>query len=748
MRAQDLVRKALIGRVASGGPVGSELVEPDRLLKRLERERLARAEAESIAEKTTRELYEKQRELDLLQKIAVAANESTSFQEALQFAITQVCLHTSWPVGHVYLPGGPAASLTPAPIWHLDPPGRFELFRSVTEATPLARGVGLPGRVWSSGQPAWIRDVTQDSNFPRARAARDIGVRSGFAFPVWLGGEVLAVLEFFSAEIEEPGSRFLEDISHIGTQLARVAERERAAEALRATGEHYRLLFESNPQCMWVFDRETLAFLAVNSAACRHYGYPADEFLRMTIKDIRPPEEIPALLEGVARAETNVHQAGTWKHRTKDGSVIDVEIRSSDLPLGGRSARLVLANDVTERKKLEQQLRQSQKMEAVGRLAGGVAHDFNNVLTAILGYSDLALARLDPQSPIRRTVGEIRKAAQRAASLTRQLLAFSRQQILQPRVVDLNTVVTDMESMLRRLIGEDICFMTHLEPRLAKVKADPGQLEQVIMNLGVNARDAMPGGGVLTIETANVEVDDAYARQHVSFQPGSYVLLAITDNGCGMDEKTRARIFEPFFTTKELGQGTGLGLSTVYGIVKQTGGYIWVYSEVGRGTTFKIYLPLAGEAASVSEQAETPACSLDGSETILLVEDDEVVRDIARTILRMRGYTVLVASSGVEALRIAFEREEPIDLVLSDVVMPGMNGREVVLRLSQMRPVIKSLFTSGYTQYGAVEPAGFDAECSFLQKPYTAQTLARKVREVLDAGSAGTAQPPSTCDQA
>ena len=412
-----------------------------------------------------------------------------------------------------------------------------------------------------------------------------------------------------------------------------------------------------------------------------------------------------------------------------------------------RTSQLVAANDglkkeVDERKQAEEalhrseeQLRQSQKMEAVGKLAGGVAHDFNNLLTAINGHSELAMRRLGDDDPLYRKLEAIKNAGERAASLTRQLLAFSRKQILQPKVLDLNQVVFEMNKMFQPLIGEDIDLFTRLVPDLGKVKADPGQIEQVLMNLTVNARDAMPLGGRLTIETANVYLDEAYAKHHATVRPGWYVMLAVSDNGCGMDEATRERIFEPFFTTKEVGKGTGLGLSTVYGIVKQSGGNIWVYTEAGRGTTFKVYLPCVDRGIEEPESSTDDNKVLEGTETVLLVEDEEVVRDMAREILEESGYRVLEAKHGREALLVAERHRGPIHLMLSDVVMPQMSGRELAEHLTPLRSEMKVLYMSGYTDDAIVHHGVLDEGMAFIGKPFTPNALARKVRETLNEGA-------------
>lgn len=517
-----------------------------------------------------------------------------------------------------------------------------------------------------------------------------------------------------------------------------ITERKRTEQALRDTEERYRLLFESNPQAMWVYDRDTLEFLAVNDAAVLHYGYAREEFLSMTIKEIRSEVEIPVLLDSLSD-ESGLNMAGTWKHQKKDGTVIDVEIISHPLRFAGRNAKLVLANDITERKQAEkalreteEQLRQSQKLEGVGQLAGGIAHDFNNLLTVINGFCSLAMRGLQSDDPLLANLQEVKKAGDRATSLTRQLLAFSRRQVLQPKILNLDSVVSDMEKMLRRLIGENIDLRAVLEPSLGSVKADPGQIEQIILNLVVNARDSMPNGGKLTIETDNVYLDEEYVKSHVGAQVGPHVMLAVSDTGSGMDQKTQARIFEPFFTTKELGKGTGLGLSTVYGIVKQSGGNIWIYSELGRGTTFKIYLPRVDEGAREYKRAADFDEIVHGTETILLVEDEEMLRKLAHQTLSIYGYQVIEASNGDEALSLFSQHEGSIHLLLTDVIMPGMSGREVASRLLESRPGIGVLFMSGYTDDAIVHQGVLNQSANFIQKPFAPDSLVRKVRQVLD----------------
>jgi PAS domain S-box-containing protein len=509
-----------------------------------------------------------------------------------------------------------------------------------------------------------------------------------------------------------------------------ITERHRAEEAMRASETRYRLMFDNSPLPKWLYDAETLRFLDVNEAAVREYGYSRDEFLTMTIKDIRPPADVPALLEA-ERGANVTPKFGVWRLRKKSGEIIQVEITKHTFTLGDRACRLAVGRDVTERLRLEEQLRQSQKMEAVGRLAGGVAHDFNNMLSVILSYASLLLGDMKPGEPMRDDLEEIQKAGERAAALTRQLLMFSRQQVLEPKVLDLNEVLASMDKMLQRILGADVDLLSLPSQPLGRVRIDPSSVEQVIMNLVVNARDAMPTGGKLTMETDNVVLDDAYARAHLGVKPGPHVMLAVSDTGTGIDKETLARIFEPFFTTKESGKGTGLGLSTVFGIVQQSGGSVWVYSEVGQGTTFKIYLPQI-DAAVDSTHSIAPPITLRGSETILLVEDDDQVRAVARDILRRNGYNVIEARNAGEALLHSERHPTTIHLLLSDVVMPQMSGPELAKRLAASRPEMRVLCMSGYTDDSIVRHGVIEAHLAYLQKPITPESLTTRVREVLD----------------
>jgi two-component system, cell cycle sensor histidine kinase and response regulator CckA len=520
----------------------------------------------------------------------------------------------------------------------------------------------------------------------------------------------------------------------VGT-FADITARKSAEQRLLDSEEQYRILFDSNPHPMWVFDAQTLAFLAVNDAAVGLYGYSRDEFLAMTIKEIRPLDEAPALVEYLETIpDTPSLPATQVKHRKKDGSLLEVAGSSNAIEFHGRRARLVLAHDVSEQRRLEGELLQAQKMEAVGRLAGGVAHDFNNLLGVITGYSELLLKSMAPQHSDSRRVEQILKAARLAAGLTRQLLAFSRRQVLQPRTLDLGEILANVEKMLVRLIGDDIQITSVPGVGLGHIRADPGQVEQVLMNLVVNARDAMPKGGRVCFETANVVLDEAYSIRHPEVRPGPFVMLSVRDTGVGMDAHTQAHIFEPFFTTKEEGKGTGLGLATVFGIVQQSGGSVIVESQLGVGTKFTIYFPrVEGELARASLAAD--ADTQRGTETVLLVEDAAPLRVMVREILEEAGYVVIESADAEDALS-RLPLLDQARLVLTDVVMPRMSGPDLVKRVRTARPDVKVLFMSGYTDAATGLRAMLGVDTQFIQKPFAASALLAKVREILDQASA------------
>ena len=532
--------------------------------------------------------------------------------------------------------------------------------------------------------------------------------------------------------------------SMVHSQSAPVtADLTRAAvdEALR----RHSLVFSTIGDGVLVMDLEG-RIIDMNPGAERLFGYTKEELLGQHVVRLHHPslqgtqeEIIQAALRRDGRWEGELH------FQRNDGSdgIADVVVVAQRDEHGMPNAWIGVNRDITARRRaeerlvrLEEELRQSQKMDAIGQLAGGVAHDFNNLLTVIKAYSGIIADQLDDTNPLKIDVGEIQRAAGRASSLTQQLLAFSRKQVLQPRVLDLNTVSRELEPMLRRLIGDDVQVVLRLDDAIGRVKADRSQVEQVLINLIVNARDAMPCGGTVSIETANVELSDSYSRERPIVAPGRYVMIAVSDTGEGMDDATKSRVFEPFFTTKPAGKGTGLGLSTVYGIVKQSNGYIWVYSEPRIGTTFKVYLPmLDAEEICVAAAERAPGMPAVGSETVLLVEDEPSVRSIARRILERNGYTVLEAHDGRHALRVSDQYKQPIQLLLTDMMMPELTGRDVWVSLAPRRSELRVLYMSGYTNDDIVRRGLLDADAAFLQKPFTAADLARAVRSTLDTSS-------------
>jgi two-component system, cell cycle sensor histidine kinase and response regulator CckA len=505
--------------------------------------------------------------------------------------------------------------------------------------------------------------------------------------------------------------------------------------AIRTSAERYRQLFETVTDGIMIAGSHG-RILEVNEAGCRQLGYSRAEMLGLSLNDIsaRSADDIQRALRAVREKGHSFYQTA---HKCKDGKTIPIELALTGIEYNGENAFLGVARDLTERQRiederqrLENQLQQAGKMESIGLLAGGVAHDFNNLLTTILGNVELALMDAPPDTPIGEMLQQIQQAGQSAAALTGQLLAFSRRQIIAPRVFDLNDLLSRMQKMLTRLIGEDVRLMMIEGPNLACLKADPGLVEQVIMNLTVNARDAMPNGGDLMIETANGTMDAEFAKRHPGSEPGKYVVLTVTDTGIGIPPELKERIFEPFFTTKPKGRGTGLGLATTYGAVKQSGGYIEVLSETGQGATFKVYFPQAPEQPENASPATEPLAH--GTETLLVVEDDPDVRQIAVRILAQLGYRVLSAANGQEALPLAGRFEGTIHLLVSDVVMPGLNGRQLAEQLLRRRPSMKVLYTSGYTEETIVHRGVLEDGISFLTKPYTPRALGDKVRAVLD----------------
>jgi two-component system cell cycle sensor histidine kinase/response regulator CckA len=572
---------------------------------------------------------------------------------------------------------------------------------------------------WFGASLVLIRPVNRLLEGAARLAKGDLAYRAG---PPYGSGELGRLTRAFDQMAE--------------TLHQRGIEHDQDVAELRQSEERFRAVFESTTNSIIVVD-EHQNILFANQAALDFTELSRDRTVGKNIRDSLG--HLPEFLQLWTTRINRVFETGETLNFEDKISPGDKTIYSdsSFFPIADDGGDILavglIHRDVTERRNLEDQFNQAQKMEAVGRLAGGVAHDFNNLLTIIIGYSELALEELPAGSPLNKTITEVKTAGRRAAGLTRQLLAFSRRQILEPRPLDLGAVLADIEPMLRRLIGEDIVLVTHTEPDQGTVMADPGQIEQVIMNLAVNAQDAMPGGGKLTIETRNVDLDESYSRYHAGTKPGPHVMLAVTDTGMGMDKEKQSKIFEPFFTTKENGKGTGLGLSMVYGIVKQSGGSIYLYSEPEQGTTFKIYFPRVDEAAAPLERDREAAVVRGGTETILVVEDEEAVRQVVSHMLGEKGYHVLEAADGQEALAAAEAVEGRIDLLLTDVVMPGLSGRQLAERMTDLYPGIKVLYTSGYTDNAIAYHGILAPRIHFIAKPFTPDSLMRKVRVVLDA---------------
>ncbi len=614
----------------------------------------------------------------------------------------------------------------------------FPYFEDEADSRPVPKnlGKGLTEYVLRTGEPLLCTPEVFDVLVKRGEVEL-----IGAASLDWLGVPLKAGNNTFGVLVVQSyignvrfGEKEKEILTFVSQQLASAIEHKRNEEALRRSEARYRSLVQS---AVYGIYRSSLEgrFFDVNPALITMLGYDsAEEVLALDPKSdvfLDPSEQMRVMSEFRRGARLDNVEV-RWKR--KDGSAVTVRLSGRAVNNPGETAEVleIIAEDITERRVLENQFRQAQKMEAVGRLAGGVAHDFNNLLMVISGYTEVLLEQTRTGNPLYPKIEAIHQAADRATTLTRQLLAFSRKQLLELKVVELNIIVEDMERLLHPLIGENIELHTHLAPDLGRTRADAGQIEQVIMNLVVNSKDAMPNGGKITIQTANVSLNsDDRRREYTYIQPGVYVVLSVTDTGEGMDKETQLRIFEPFFTTKEKGKGTGLGLSTVYGIIKQSGGYVLVESEPRQGTTFRIYLPRVEDAADPVSLVGVSPSQGGGSETVLLVEDEESVRQLVRETLESKGYNILEADNGDAALQIVADYSGKIDMLITDVVMPGMSGRELSAKLCASYPQTKVLYLSGYTEDAIVHEGVIDPDTAFLQKPFTLQALSRKVREVM-----------------
>ncbi|MBV9491390.1 MAG: response regulator [Verrucomicrobia bacterium] len=684
-------------------------------------------------EAKNRELEEKNRLTELTAKVGVALTRREALRDVLQTCADAV---------------RQGLEATQVGVWTLHPGEQGLELQASTGTGPstggpaerIEVGQGLVGGVAQTRRPYRADDAGSgaESRGPETAGAGDGGTGAGMlaGYPLIAGERLVGVLALRAPDEVPPAAHGT--LMALADSLALGIQNRWAEQSLRDSEERFRQLADNINEAFWMSNPATKQVLYVSPAYEAIWGRTQASLYEdpQSWLEAVHPEDYDRVRRTALGSQAEGRYDQEYRIVRPDGTVRWVHDQA--FPVRDAAGQLIriagVAEDVTEQRNLELQLRQAQKMEAIGRLAGGVAHDFNNLLLVILGHSEMLALNAPPEDPHRGSLTEISRAAEQAASLTRQLLAFSRQQVVEPTPLDFNALVAELQQMLRRLIGEDVQLQTVMQPGLSWVRADPGQLGQVIMNLAVNARDAMPQGGRLTIETREVELDAAYAKAYPGLSPGRSALLVVTDTGCGMTPDVQAHIFEPFFTTKPVGQGTGLGLSVVHGIVQQSGGHIEVWSLPGVGTTFKIYLP-ALEDASLQQPPSVPNPPLRrGRETILLVEDEGPVRATAALLLRSLGYEVLEASGAPEALRLAETAPGPIDLLMADVVMPGRSGRELADRLRQRLPGLKVLFQSGYTgemvdRYGAL------AEGGFLQKPFRLETLAEKVREILDASN-------------
>ncbi len=670
---------------------------------------------------------------DLLLDLALELAAAPDFRSAIGAVLESACSASELPVGEVWIPERRGGGLVRAGSWERE---GFESFRDSAERIVIRMGRGLPGRAAELAEPVVEPNLREGPGFTRHEAATAAGLRWGLAAPVLRGEKVVAVLVLLG----EAPPRIVEETVHVvsaaAAQLGAVFERKRADEARSVQAA---IVDDARTAIIGkTLDGEIVSW---NKGAQELYGYQPDEVLGEHISILAPPDragEIEGLMRRLRRGEV-IDPYETVRVR-KNGSRIRIELSISPVKdaLGRLRGASAVARDITRERQLEDELRRTQRMDSLGRLAGGIAHDFNNLLTVLVAETDTLLSLDEELSREERleSLQEIRRVGQRASSLTRQLLSFARQESREPRSLDLNALIRDLEGMLVRVLRTDVRLETRLADRLWAVRMDPTHVEQVLVNLAVNAREAMPKGGRLTIETANVSLGESYVFEHATVPVGDYVLLTVTDTGQGMSDEIQAKIFDPFFTTRQGEGGSGLGLSTCYGIVRQAGGHIWVYSEPGMGATFKIYLPRTARDPSTRSVPSTAdsveAWEAEGVETVLLVEDQPEVRSVGARGLRRFGYRVLLASNGEEALKVLRAHPGVIDIMVTDVVMPGMGGRDLADRVRDIRPDMPILFTSGYADDTLVRDPDDEHDVALLVKPFTAANLASKVREVLD----------------
>ncbi len=677
-------------------------------------------------------------EIHLLQTTTLAVSASKNLHDALVAAMQKVCDVTGWVYGEAWILRPDNTVLERNHAYYSSIEG-FEKFSAFTEGMTFPLGIGLPGRAWSEKQPVWVRDVTLDPNYLRIPIANEVGLKTGIAFPVTADNEVVAVIVFYNLKTEEKNERLVKLVLAVLSQIGSIIKRKQAEEALRESEERLRSILDNTPAVVYIKNLQG-RFVFINRQFENLFHIKRDELKGKTPHDCFPKEIADTHLANDRKVfETKIPMEFEELATHDDGQHAYISVK---FPLfdstGDIYAVCGISTDITEHKKMEderaklrEQLYHAQKLESVGTLAGGIAHDFNNILTAIIGYGNLLQMEMKEGSSSRDFIQKILKSAERAANLTHGLLAFSRKQVSNPSPLYLNEIIKGVESLLVRVMREDIKLKIALTDKECVVMADVGQMEQVLMNLATNARDAMPEGGFLGINTDIAEIDNEYIKTHGYGKVGRYALVAISDTGVGMDEQTKERIFEPFFTTKSVGKGTGLGLAIVYGIIKQHNGYINVYSELGKGTTFKIYLPVI-ESVVEKKKTELHIVHKGGTETVLIAEDEEDVRKLTKIVLEGHGYTVIEAVDGEDAVNKFRENKDKIHLLLFDVIMPNKSGRDAYDAIKEMRPGIKALFMSGYSEDIVYKKDLLGKGLNLIAKPASPTELLKKVRELLD----------------